>query len=236
MKLGILKTDTVRPEWVGEYGEYPDMFIELLGTRDPTLEFVVYDVMIGEYPTDLDEVDAYLMTGSKFSVYEQEAWIIELQAFVARLVDAGKKLVGICFGHQMVARALGGVAEKAAAGWGVGLHQHVFHERPAWMDDGPAEFSVVVSHQDQVLEPAPGSRTLAGSEFCPNAVCQLGDQVLTFQGHPEFVPAYSREIMEFRRELIGEDNYHNGLRSLAESPETDRMAHWILTFLRSGSD
>ena len=236
MKLGILKTDTVRPEWVGEYGEYPDMFIELLGTRDPTLEFVVYDVMIGEYPTDLDEVDAYLMTGSKFSVYEQEAWIIELQAFVARLVDAGKKLVGICFGHQMVARALGGVAEKAAAGWGVGLHQHVFHERPAWMDDGPAEFSVVVSHQDQVLEPAPGSRTLAGSEFCPNAVCQLGDQVLTVQGHPEFVPAYSREIMEFRRELIGEDNYHNGLRSLAESPETDRMAHWILTFLRSGSD
>ena len=58
MKLGILKTDAVRPEWVVDYGEYPDMFMALLGRNDPKLEFAVYDVEEGEYPVDIDEVDA----------------------------------------------------------------------------------------------------------------------------------------------------------------------------------
>ena len=72
MKLGILKTDVVRPEWVSDFGEYPDMFIALLGQLDPGVEFVVYDAEQGEYPADIDEVDAYLITGSKSSVYDDK--------------------------------------------------------------------------------------------------------------------------------------------------------------------
>jgi hypothetical protein len=68
VKLGILKTDAVRPEWVPEFGEYPDMFISLLGQADSGLEFAVYDVENGQYPADIDEVDAYLITGSKSGV------------------------------------------------------------------------------------------------------------------------------------------------------------------------
>ena len=85
MKLGILKTDAVRPEWVPEFGEYPDMFIALLGSLDPALEFVVYDVELGEYPADIDEVDAFLITGSKYSVYEDRPWIATLIEFVREL-------------------------------------------------------------------------------------------------------------------------------------------------------
>ena len=85
MKLGILKTDAVRPEWVPEFGEYPAMFIALLGDLDPTLEFAVYDVEQGEYPYDIDEVDAYLITGSKSSVYEDKPWIARLIEFVREL-------------------------------------------------------------------------------------------------------------------------------------------------------
>ena len=122
MKLGILKTDTVRPEWVPEFGEYPDMFVDLLGQADPDLQFQVYDVENGEYPADIDEVDAYLITGSKSSVYDDKAWIGELMDFVRELDQRRKKLVGICFGHQLVAQALGGKTEKSSKGWGVGLH------------------------------------------------------------------------------------------------------------------
>ncbi|MDP5054482.1 MAG: GMP synthase [Congregibacter sp.] len=233
MKIGILKTDAVRDEWVGEFGEYPDMFRALLGNRDPDLEFVVFDVRLGEYPADIDEVDAYLVTGSRHSVYDDLPWIDPLLSFVRELNARHKKLVGICFGHQLVAQALDGRTEKASAGWGVGMHHHRFSRRPDWFDEGPLEFPVLVSHQDQVTVNAAGAEVLAGSEFCPNAVCQIGDHILTMQGHPEFVNDYSRAIMEFRRELITEPVYQSGIASLAEQPATDRMADWILRFIKS---
>ena len=231
MKLGILKTDTVRPEWVPEFGEYPDMFIALLGQLDPALEFVVYDVEAGAYPADIDEVDAYLITGSKSSVYDDKPWIAELMEFVRELHSRRKKLVGICFGHQLVAQALGGKTEKSPKGWGVGLHTHRFTETPPWHDHGGSEFNILVSHQDQVVKNGAGARVLAGSEFCENAVCQIGDHILTFQGHPEFVAAYSREIMDYRRDMIGEPAYSAGMASLVTEPEGQRVARWILNFL-----
>jgi GMP synthase-like glutamine amidotransferase len=233
MKLGILKTDAVRPQWVPEFGEYPEMFIALLGQLDPGLEFVVYDVEQGEYPAAIDEVDAYLITGSKSSVYDDKPWIGVLMDFVRELDRRHKKLVGICFGHQLVAHALGGKTGKSPKGWGVGLHTHRFSEVPPWHDQGDMDFDILVTHQDQVVKIAHGSRVLAGSEFCENAVCQVGDHILTFQGHPEFVSAYSREIMEFRRELIGEQAYTAGVASLASDPETPRVARWILNFLET---
>ncbi len=232
MKLGILKTDAVRPEWVPEFGEYPDMFMALLGGLDPSLEFAVYDVEQGEYPADIDEVDAYLITGSKSSVYEDKAWIARLIEFVRELHRRRKKLVGICFGHQLVAQALGGRTEKYPGGWGVGLHAYRFSSQPAWHDGGPPEFQVLASHQDQVVKNAEGAEVLASSDFCENAVCQVGDHILTFQGHPEFVPGYSREIMEYRRELIGEETYRAGVESLAQPQQGDRVGRWILEFLR----
>ena len=232
MKLGILRTDTVRPEWAATYGEYPDMFEALLGSLDPSLTFATWHVEAGEFPASVDEADAWLITGSKFSVYEDLPWIHRLLAFIRELHAAGKPLVGICFGHQAVAQALGGEVRKSAKGWGVGLHRHAFSEEaPAWFDGGEHGFRVLVSHQDQVERPAPGTAVLAGSEFCENAVCQIGEHILTFQGHPEFVPGYAEAIMNFRREIIGEDVYEAGMASLAEAPERERIGRWILAFL-----
>ncbi len=232
MKLGILKTDAVRPEWVPEFGEYPDMFMTLLSEANPELEFAVYDVQQGEYPADIHEVDAYLMTGSKSSVYDDEPWIEDLVEFVRKLHDERKKLVGICFGHQMVAQALGGKTEKSPKGWGVGLHTHTFSEQPEW-HDGDLDLDILVSHQDQVVDLAEGANVLAGSEFCENAVTQLGDHILTFQGHPEFIPAYSREIMNLRREMIGETAYSGGMTSLSGTHQGNRVARWINNFLKA---
>ena len=95
------------------------------------------------------------------------------------------------------------------------------------------DFDILVSHQDQVVQNAVGATVLASSEFCENAVCQVGDHILTFQGQPEFINAYSREIMELRREMIGEEVYRNGIASLAEQPQATRVARWILNFLKA---
>ncbi len=233
MKLGILKTDTVRAEWAPKFGQYPDMFIALLGQLDPDIEFVVYDVESGQLPADPDEVDAYLITGSKASVYDDLPWIAPLKDFVRELHRRRKKLVGICFGHQLIADALGGKTEKSPRGWGVGLHRHRFNTAPQWHDQQDMDLHILVSHQDQVVTPAPGSKVLAGSEFCENAVCQIGDHILTFQGHPEFVPEYSREIMAFRRDKIGEKAYSQGVASLINEHQGERVARWLLAFLRA---
>jgi GMP synthase-like glutamine amidotransferase len=140
--------------------------------------------------------------------------------------------VGICFGHQIVAHALGGKTAKSSKGWGVGRHTHRFDVIPAWHDGGESDFDILVSHQDQIVENANGATVLASSDFCENAVVQLGDHILTFQGHPEFVSGYSREIMELRREAIGEGVYANGVASLSKEAEGDRVARWIVSFLR----
>lgn len=236
VKLGILKTDAVRPEWVPRFGEYPDMFIALLSQVDPELEFDVYDVEQGQYPADIHDADAYLVTGSKSSVYENKPWIEDMLEFVRVLQGQRKKLVGICFGHQLVAQALGGKVEKSGKGWGVGLHTHRFNTVPSWHDGKDRDLDILVSHQDQVVEVAEGAVVLAGSGFCENAVCQIGDHVITFQGHPEFTPDYAREIMKFRKEGIGDETYREGMTSLHGNHQGLRVAAWIVNFLRTGQN
>jgi GMP synthase-like glutamine amidotransferase len=232
LKLGILKTDDVRPEWVGEFGEYPDMFTTLLRDVDPSLEVTIYEVQQGEYPQDIDEVDAYLMTGSKASVYEDLPWIHTLADFVRKLDKANKKLVGICFGHQMIAHALGGKTEKSDKGWGVARHTAKLTDKADAYADAGTPFSILVSHQDQVMEPATGAEVLASSEFCPVAMCQLGNHMLSFQGHPEFMPAYSQQLLDLRRETYGEELYQQGVESLSQPLDQPVVAGWIMNFLR----
>lgn len=231
MKIGILKTDSVRAGLVEEFGEYPDMFIALLLRVDADLEFVIYDVQTNEYPRDIDEVDAYLITGSKAGVYDDCQWIRQLQEFVRTLHQARKKLIGICFGHQLIAHTLGGRAAKSGKGWGVGRHSYAFNAQAEAFAPEGSEFSVLVSHQDQVLEPATGATVLAGSDFCPVAMTQLDNHMLTFQGHPEFVPEYARKLLELRRSCIGEERYQHGMSSLHEPLDQRQLARWILDFV-----
>jgi GMP synthase-like glutamine amidotransferase len=205
----------------------------LLGQVDSNLEYAVYDVESGQYPADIDEVDAYLITGSKAGVYDDKPWIADLMAFVRELHRRRKKLVGICFGHQLVAHALGGKTEKSSKGWGVGLHMHHFTIAPSWHDQEHRDLAILVSHQDQVVVVAEDAQVLAGSEFCANAVCQIGEHILTFQGHPEFLPDYARAIMVLKRDDIGEKAYATGMASLRGAHEGQRVGRWLMNFLRA---
>lgn len=234
MKIGILKADSVRPQWVEEYGEYPDMFQALLSKQDASVTYCVFDVEHERYPDDIDEVDAYLLTGSKSSVYEDEPWIHTLAEFVRTLHARKKRLLGICFGHQMVAHALGGEVGRSPKGWGIGVHQYQVHDDESlrWHDGGDASFSLLVSHQDQVLTPATGAKVVAGNDFCDNAACQIGDHILTFQGHPEFVSGYASALMTLRKELIGEERYKQGMSTIDDEEQGARVARWMLSFLK----
>ena len=194
------------------------------------LEFATIDTQAGAYPAP-GACDAYLITGSRHSVYDEAPWIGALAEFVGQTLDAGSKVVGICFGHQLIAHFFGGLAEPAP-GWAVGVHQSRIVADAPWLDPKMDQFGLLSSHKDQVTRMPEGAELIATNEFCPIAGFTWGDDVLTFQGHPEFRKPYSMALMNMRRELLGEDTYQAGMRSLAEDIHASTVGRWILKFCR----
>ncbi len=233
MIIGILKADSVLEQFQPAHGDYPDMFVEVLGSGDTDIEFRVYDVEQGHYPLDLDECDAYIITGSKKSVYDDESWIRRLEEFVRELDQHRKKVLGICFGHQLIAQALGGEARLAEGGWCVGIHHNEVVSTQEFMIPQIPGFSLISSHRDQVTRLPRGAELLASSEFCPNAMFGIGDHILTIQGHPEFQKPYSRDLIEMRQEILGREKADAGIRSLDAELDREVVSQWILKFLSS---
>jgi len=231
MKIGILNADAVKAEFVAEFGEYPDMFSRLLMAVDPDAEFVTYEVMNGEYPADIDEVDGYLITGSKLSVYDDVDWINTLKNFVRKLHGAKKKLIGICFGHQLVAEALGGKTRQANQGWCVGVHKAKLTVDAESYGPVAAEFQILSNHKDQVEKMPVGAKLLASTAACPIAMTQLGEHILTFQGHPEFDKGYALGLLNMRREILGESVYLSAVDTLHQDTDNSQVARWVLDFV-----
>jgi GMP synthase-like glutamine amidotransferase len=197
--------------------------------------FEVYDLTRGEFPATPDECDAWLFTGSTWSAYDPDEWIARAHEFVRALHAKRHPMIGICFGHQLIARALGGEGAAAEAGWGVGVHTAFVSEHPQWMEPHRESLPLLVSHQDQVSRPPEGATVLASHAFSPYDMMQIGEHVLTFQGHPEFEPGYIQALIERRREVIGEPTAQAGIDSLSEPTEGEVVRTWIHNFLRGAA-
>lgn len=233
MKIGILETDQLSEALRREHGGYGDMFQALLQSVDKHLSLPRYQVTESGYPENIDDCDAYLITGSKAGVYDDRPWIKPLQDYVATLAKQKKKLIGICFGHQLIAQALGGQAQKSAKGWGVGLATSTVYVTKPWMDPVKQTFSLIISHQDQVTTLPPQAELIAGDDFCAYGSYQIGEHILTFQGHPEFTPAYARQRLHDRRAILGEQRYQQGMASLNQNTDHALIAKWIINFARA---
>jgi GMP synthase-like glutamine amidotransferase len=237
MRIGILKTDSVRDEFQSEFGDYPAMFRAMLmasADAEP-IEFRDYDVQRGQYPASLDECDAYLITGSRESVYDDKPWIHRLTEFVQQLDSARRTLVGICFGHQLIAHVLGGETRAADAGWAVGVQETQVLSPADWMLPYRERFGLLSSHKDQVVRLPERAEVFASTPHCPNSGFTIGEHILTFQGHPEFSKGYSRALIELRRELLGEPGYSNGVESLAKPVHQSMVGRWIINFIASNA-
>jgi GMP synthase-like glutamine amidotransferase len=224
MTLAILETGTPPAPLVERFGRYPEMFGRLLGGELP---YESYDVVAGGLPDPADH-DSYLVTGSAAGVYEPLDWIEPLKAFL-RAARGKAKLVGVCFGHQIMAEAFGGHVEKVERGWGVGLHTYPIVRREPWMD-GSTAVSIPASHQDQVVLPPPGTDVLASSVFTPYAALAWRDgSAVSFQFHPEFTPDYARALIEVRRGRLPDPDA--ALASLDRPNDNARVGGWIRRFL-----
>ena len=232
MKIGLLQCDDVMESLQVAHGNYPEMFNELLLTRYPDAQIRVYRCMDGELPQDLNECDAYITSGSKFGVNDGLPWIDALQECVARMWEQGTPLVGVCFGHQLMAKALGGEVTKSPKGWGVGVSFNQVLVRKNWMKPWQDKLDLVVSHQDQVSLLPPQAEILASSEFCPYYLVQYGQHFMSVQGHPEFCKGYSRDLMDARRGVIAHARLREGQASLSAEVDAPVMSSWIINFMQ----
>lgn len=232
MKIGILQCDDVKRSLQAAYGNYPQMFSELLRELLPDCELPVYRVLDGQLPDDANACDAWLITGSKFGVNDDLPWIEALCEFVRTLWEQKVPLIGVCFGHQLMARALGGTVRQSEKGWGVGLSFNQVIERKSWMQPFQEHLDLLVSHQDQVVILPPQAEVLASSEFCPYYLIQYGDCFLSVQGHPEFCKDYCRDLMTLRELTLPPARLRAGMASLSAEADSALMMRWIVSFLQ----
>lgn len=235
MKIGILQCDDVMDELQPTFGNYPAMFEALLGEIAPDWQFVTYRAVDGELPATVDECDGYITTGSRYGVNDDDVWITQLEAFVAKLAGAGKKFVGVCFGHQLLANVLGGRAEKSERGWGVGVSFNQVGVKKPWMEPYQPSLDLVVSHQDQITRLPPSAEVLASSAFCPYYMLQYGPHLLSVQGHPEFSKAYSAALITRRGDRIPAVRCREAQASLAANVDDRLMMRWIINFFSQDS-
>ncbi len=187
MKIGILMAGHAPDQIKHKTGDYDEMFRRILGSYD--FEFVVYDVENMDFPASARDADGWLISGSKHGAYDPLPWIPKLEELIQDIYALKCPLVGICFGHQIIAQALGGHVEKFAGGWATGTTTYDF---------GGKSVKLNAWHQDQVTTLPPGAVVLGGNDFCKNAILGYGDHVFTVQPHPEFDGDVIAGLLEFR--------------------------------------
>ena len=227
MHIGLLECDEVTGRFAEVSGGYREMFAALL----PDARFSYYEAHRGRLPAAPEACDAWVCTGSRYSVYDKLDWIDALSEFVRQIRKSAAPFVGICFGHQMLAHALGGEVAKAAQGWGVGVLPVQILANESWMQPARAEVRIQHMHQDQVMRLPPGSVALGRSPHCEVGMFRVGETMLGIEGHPEFTPEFAAALIRARRERIGAERSDAALKSLAGPADGPLVGRWIARFL-----
>lgn len=236
MKIGILETGEVHEDLVEKHGDYPSMFVKLLQKKSPAAEFFIVRVCNGDPLGKPGDADGWIITGSRHGVYDDLPWIEPLKVFLRESIAKKIPVAGICFGHQILAEAMGGKAEKSSKGWGLGVHKYAIKNAPAWLDDVSESFTGHALHQDQVTEQPPNTTVIASSDFCELAALVYGDlenpDAISVQPHPEFSSDFVGDLIDVRLSgIVPEDVEAQARNSLGQPVHNEEWGGWINQFL-----
>ena len=233
MKVCILENDDLDPAIAATYQGYAAMFVRLFRDAGADWEFDILHTPSGQYPASFDDYGAVVLTGSKADSFSDEPWVLELRHRVTLLLEQKKKLLGICFGHQLIALCLGAKVGRAPQGWGVGRMAYDWQAQDLPLPPEHSQLALLASHQDQVLELPSGAALLASNSHCPVAAYTVGGDVFCVQGHPEFVEDYSAFLLGRRRERLGELSYTAALDSLELGHDGLQVARMMVAFVQA---
>jgi len=223
MKIGILQTGHTPDGMVADFGDYGEIFQRLLAGQG--FEFQVFSVVDGVFPSDIHQADGWLITGSRYGAYEDHDWIPPLEDFLRAAYGANVPIVGVCFGHQILAQALGGKVEKFKDGWSVGATRYRLTEGE--------DFTLNAWHQDQVTQKPAEAKVLASSPFCENAMLAYGNKALTLQPHPEFSRDFVDDLIEKRGRGVVADDLLDSAKTRLDIPDSNQwMAKRMADFFK----
>lgn len=240
MQIGILEAGRPPAELVEQYGSYADMIRLFLNREKADWSFVSYPVIDGLFPNGPTVCDAWVISSSHHGVYENLPWMRRLKLFLQQAVSLSVPVVGICFGHQILAEAMGGVVQKSEKGWGLGMQEYTLQACRDFTDGLPRNIRLHAIHQDQVVSCPPGATVVASSAFCPYAILAYGNTAVGIQAHPEFSRDFERNLLVLRRgKSLPEDLVQTALNSLDPRwPGTDSsaVARWVANFIGAAQD
>ena len=224
MKIGILMTGHAIPELLQRIGDYDAMFARLLSGHG--FDFETYNVVDEDYPDAPDACDGWLITGSKHGVYEDHPWIAPLEEFIRAVLASGRPMIGVCFGHQIIAQALGGTVIKYPGGWSVGREEYEIEGE---------RLALNAWHQDQVIDPPEGAEVIGVSDFCANAALRIGETILTIQPHPEFSADIVADLIRLRGPGVVPDDQLAAATARLDAPtDAQRFAERMARFFSEG--
>jgi GMP synthase-like glutamine amidotransferase len=233
LTIGILLTDHVLDDLKPKHGDQDDFYSKIFGEVDTNIKLRIYDVTLNDYPADMDECDGYLITGSKLSVYDEVKWIRDLEHYIRSLNEHKKFLLGVCFGHQIIAKALGGDVSKAEIGWVTGLQSYIFHDNFPWLRNLNQDVKLIHSHQDQITKLPDQATLVASNENVPIAMYFIDNHIMSIQGHPEFTNEYAYDVVCKRRDIIGEELFKKTEESLLnETSSYLEVTNWWIEFFK----
>ena len=222
MKIGILQTGHAPETLEQSFGDYDLMFRLLLDGND--FDFATYAVVDDEFPDSAIDADGWLITGSRHGAYEDHPWIPRLEQLIREIHAARKPLIGVCFGHQIIAQALGGKVEKFADGWAVGRTEYDY--------DGE-KVTLNAWHQDQVTTLPEGARVLGSNAFCENAMVAYGDTTWTVQAHPEYSNDFIQGLMDTRGKGVVPDALMDDAKNRQNAPDDNaKIGRFMAEFLK----
>lgn len=232
MKLTIIQTGDVPAPLRPQFGAYPVMFERMFDRTGSGFSYETVPVFDGAAFPDPTAPEAVLITGSAAGVYEDHAWLEPLRAFIRQAYAARTPMLGVCFGHQIMADALGGDVRKSEKGWGLGRHVYGVTQTPDFMASAARELAVACSHQDQVITPPKDAEVILASEFTPNAgLLYRNGAALSFQPHPEFEDDYTLALAELRRGKAPDAVVDEAVASVERASDSGAVAQYIAAFL-----